>query len=177
MGADRIELRAGPAPASRTACGIRGCVDRRQIGPTTANTQILHALYVAAHATAVVLTGYERDLQHRLEVGARRRQPLVERPTALEVESAGGMIARFDAVEQLAAGPWRRGGSTQPTNRQPVGDSQPCASEPHWLPGSSRPTGRSPVSRTRPIWFGSPVCKALIATTTVVVSEAARGEA
>ena len=75
-----------------------------QIGPTTANTQILHALYVAAHATAVALTGYQRDLQHRLEVGARRRQPFVERPTALEVESAGGMIARFDAIEQLAAG-------------------------------------------------------------------------
>jgi hypothetical protein len=37
-------------------------------------------------------------------VGVRRRQPLVERPTALEVESARGMIARFDAIEQLAAG-------------------------------------------------------------------------
>jgi hypothetical protein len=72
--------------------------------PTTANTQILHALYVAAHATAVALGGYERDLQDRLEVGARRRQPLVERPTALEVESARGMIARLDAIEQLAAG-------------------------------------------------------------------------
>jgi hypothetical protein len=75
-----------------------------QIGPTTANTQILHALHVAAHATAVALTGYQRDLQHRLEVGARRRQPFVERPTVLEVESARGMIARFDGIEQLAAG-------------------------------------------------------------------------
>jgi hypothetical protein len=61
-------------------------------------------LYAAAHATAVALTGYERDLQHRLEIGARRRQALVERPKALEVESAGGMIARFEAIEQLAAG-------------------------------------------------------------------------
>jgi predicted metalloprotease len=52
----------------------------------------------------VALTGYERDLQHRLEIGARRRQALVERPKALEVESAGGMIARFEAIEQLAAG-------------------------------------------------------------------------
>jgi hypothetical protein len=60
-----------------------------QIDPTTANSQILHALYVAAHATAVALTGYQRDLQDRLEVASRRRQPLVERPTALEVESAG----------------------------------------------------------------------------------------
>jgi hypothetical protein len=63
-----------------------------QIGPASANTQILHALYVAAHATTVALSGYERDLQHRLEFGARRRQPLVERPTLLEVESARGMM-------------------------------------------------------------------------------------
>jgi hypothetical protein len=38
---------------------------------------MLHALYVAAHATTVALGGYERDLQDRLEVGAQRRQPLV----------------------------------------------------------------------------------------------------
>jgi hypothetical protein len=65
---------------------------------------MLHALYVAAHATSVALTGYQRDLQHRLDVGARRRQPFLERPTALEVDSVGAMIARFDAIEQLAAG-------------------------------------------------------------------------
>jgi hypothetical protein len=52
-----------------------------QVGPTSANTQILHALYVAAHATAVALTGYQRDLQRRLDLGARRRQPFVERPS------------------------------------------------------------------------------------------------
>jgi hypothetical protein len=75
-----------------------------RIGLTTAKTQMLHALYVPAHATAVALTGYQRDLQHRLEVGARRRQPLGERPKVLEVDSVGGMIARFDAIEQLAAG-------------------------------------------------------------------------
>jgi len=75
-----------------------------QASTTTANTRVLHAVYVAAHATTVALGGYERDLQDRLEVGARRRQPLVARPTALEVESARGMIARFDAIEQLATG-------------------------------------------------------------------------
>jgi len=63
-----------------------------QIGLATAKTQMLHALYVAAHATSVALTGYQRDLQHRVDVGARRRQPFVERPTALEVDSAGAMI-------------------------------------------------------------------------------------
>ena len=64
-------------PAESEAVWTQG-----QTGPTTANTQILHALYVAAHATTVALTGYERDLQHRLEVGARRRQPFAERPPA-----------------------------------------------------------------------------------------------
>ena len=75
-----------------------------QIGLTTAKTQLLHALYVPAHATAVALTRYQRDLQYRLGVGARRRQPLGERPKVLEVDSAGGMIARFDAIELLATG-------------------------------------------------------------------------
>ena len=70
-----------------------------QIRLATAKTQMLHALYVAAHATSVALTGYQRDLQHRLDVGARRRRPFVERPTALEVECARAMIARFDAIE------------------------------------------------------------------------------
>src|SRR5215203_1596425 len=48
-----------------------------QIDPTPASAQMLRALYVAAHATTVALTWYQRDLQRRLEVGARR-QPLVE---------------------------------------------------------------------------------------------------
>jgi len=60
-------------------------------------------LYVAAHGTTVALSGYVADLQSRLEVGARRRQPLAERPTALEITEAQGMIARFDGFEQLAA--------------------------------------------------------------------------
>ena len=40
--------------------------------------------------------------------------PSSERPTVLEVESARGMIARFDAIEQLAAGSMaaRRGSRT-----------------------------------------------------------------
>jgi hypothetical protein len=42
-------------------------------------------------------------LQHRLEVGTRRRQPMAERPTILEVTEAQGMIARFGGFEQLAA--------------------------------------------------------------------------
>jgi hypothetical protein len=44
----------------------------------------------AVTATAVALTGYERDLQHRLQVGARRGQPFVEQSTVLEVESVEG---------------------------------------------------------------------------------------
>jgi hypothetical protein len=130
-----------------------------QVGLTAANTQVLHALYVAARATAVALTGYERDLQRRLEVSARRRQPLLERPIALEVESAKGMMARFDAIEQLAAsslGARRINAAGQPATGQ---YRQPPASPLRWPPGRSKHTGHSPTTRTRPIWSGSPECR------------------
>ena len=119
-----------------------------QFGPGYAS----HALYVAAHATTVALSQYQRDVQHHLEVGARRRQPFVERPIALEVDSAAGMIARFDAIEQLATGSLaaRR---INPADEPATGrHGQPCASQPHWPPGRSRPTGHSPTSRNRPIY-------------------------
>jgi hypothetical protein len=149
-----------------------------QIGLTTVKTEVLHALYVAAHATAVALTGYQRDLQHRLDVGARRRQPLVERPTALEVESAGGMIARFDAIEQLAAG-------SLAARRLNVAD-QPATG---WRPAAMRLAAalaaweiqahRTLASQPDPADLVRVArVQAIIATTTVVVSEAAarRGE-
>ena len=65
--------------------------------------QVMHTLYVAAHGTAVALGGYVTGLQHRLEVGSRRRQPMAERPTILEITEAQGMNARFGGFEQLAA--------------------------------------------------------------------------
>jgi hypothetical protein len=64
--------------------------------------QVMHSLYVAAHGTAVALGAHVADLQHRLAAGERRRQPLAERPTALEITAAQDMIARFDGFEQLA---------------------------------------------------------------------------
>jgi hypothetical protein len=64
--------------------------------------QVMHTLYVAAHGTAIALGGHVTDLQHRLAAGTRRRQPLAERPTALEITAAQDMIARFDGFEQLA---------------------------------------------------------------------------
>jgi hypothetical protein len=149
-----------------------------QIGLTAAKTQVLHALYVAAHATGVALTGYERDLQDGLEVGARRRQPLVERPTALEVYSAGGMIARFDAIEQLAAGfmaAQRIDATDQPaTGRRPAA-IRLAAALAAWEIQAYRTLANDPdaadlvrVARVQ----------ALIPTTTVVVGGAAaqRGE-
>jgi hypothetical protein len=66
-------------------------------------SQLMRTLYVAAHGTAVALGAYVTDLQDRSQIGTRRRQPLAERPTALEITSARGMIARFDGFEQLAA--------------------------------------------------------------------------
>ena len=68
-----------------------------------AQGQVMHTLYVAAHGTAVALGAYVTDLQHRLEVATRRRQPMAERPTALEITAAQGVIARFAGFEQLAA--------------------------------------------------------------------------
>jgi hypothetical protein len=63
--------------------------------------QVMHTMCVAAHGTAG-LGAQVTDLQHRLAAGTRRRQPLAERPTALEITAAQGMIARFDGFEQLA---------------------------------------------------------------------------
>jgi hypothetical protein len=83
--------------------------DGRPSGPATAahtpdiHGQVMHTLYVAVHGTAVALGGYVRELQHPLEVGTRRRQPMAERPTTLEITEAQGMIARFSGFEQLAA--------------------------------------------------------------------------
>ena len=65
--------------------------------------QVMHTLYVAAHGTVVALGAYAADLQGQAETAQRRRQPVAERPTALEVTAAQGMIARFDGFEHLAA--------------------------------------------------------------------------
>jgi hypothetical protein len=92
----------------------RHLIERHGRSSQTANTdrhahspdicgQVMHTLYVAAHGTAVALGAYVGELQHRLEVGSRRRQPMAERPTTLELTEAQGMIARFGGFEQLAA--------------------------------------------------------------------------
>jgi len=129
------------------------------------------------HATAVAVTGYERDLQHRLDVGARRRQHLVERPTALEVESARGMIARFDAIEQLAAGSLaarRIDAAKEPATGRGRPATRLEAAVAVWEIQAHRTLANSPdpadlvrVARVQ----------ALIATTTVVVGGLPRGVA
>jgi hypothetical protein len=63
----------------------------------------MHTLYVAAHGTVVALGGYVTDLQRRLGIATRRRHPIAERPTALEITAARDIIARFAGFEQLAA--------------------------------------------------------------------------
>jgi hypothetical protein len=146
-----------------------------QTGPTAANTQVLDALYVAAHATALALTECERDLQRRLEVSARRRQPLPERPTALEVESAKGMTARFDAIEQLAAGSLRArriNAAGEPATGRHRSATRLSTALAAWeiqahrtLAGHPDPADLVRVARVQ----------TLIATTTGVVSQAAAG--
>jgi hypothetical protein len=71
--------------------------------PQIFHGQVMHTLYVAAHGTAVALGAYVAELQHGLEVASRRRQPMAERPTTLEITEAQGMIARLGGFEQLAA--------------------------------------------------------------------------
>ena len=85
---DRTSPASAPGNAARDIQDLHG--------------QVMHTLYVAAHGTAVALGAHVTDLQHRLAAGERRRQRLAERPTALEITAAQGMIARFDGFEQLA---------------------------------------------------------------------------
>ena len=96
------------------------------------------------------------DLQDRLEAAERRRQPLAERPTALEITAAQGMIARFDGFEQLAgaylfgAAPTSANLTSDERRHRPHGSRQP------WLPGRFRRTAPWPTIRIRPIWSGWP---------------------
>jgi hypothetical protein len=73
-------------------------------GPATVDVhgQVMHT-YVATHGTAIALAAYVTELQHRLEIGTRRRQPMAERPTTLEITATQDMIPRFGGFEQLAA--------------------------------------------------------------------------
>jgi hypothetical protein len=84
--------------------------------------QVMHTLYVAAHGTVVALGAYAADLQGQAETAKRRRQPLAERPTALEITAAQGMIARFDGFEHLAAAAYL---AEPPSSTNPVQAATP----------------------------------------------------
>jgi hypothetical protein len=64
----------------------------------------MHALYVGAHGTRVVLAEHVKDAHHRLQIDARRRRPISERPSTREIAAAQVLINRLDVFEQLAAG-------------------------------------------------------------------------
>jgi hypothetical protein len=78
--------------------------------------QVMQTLYVAAHGTVVALRAYVADLQGQVETAKRRRQPIAERPTTLEITAAQGMIARFDGFEHLAAAAYLAGATPSSTN-------------------------------------------------------------
>jgi hypothetical protein len=135
--------------------------------------QVIHTLYVAAHGTAVALRAYVTDLQDRLEVGVRRRQPMAERPTVLEMDAVQGMIARFGVFEQLAAGSVA-GQQPSSTNPRQVRSAAPATRLETALAGwevqvhrtlATGPDAADVVRVAR--------VQALIATTTGIVSEAA----
>ena len=85
--------------------------------------QIMHTLYVAAHGTVVALGAYAAELQEQAETAQRRRQPIAERPTALEISAAQGMIARFDGFEHLAAAAYLA--AEPPSSTNPVQAATP----------------------------------------------------
>ena len=148
-------------------------------GPQMARTQLMHAVYVTAHATATALAGYQHDLEHTLRLAPIRRQPHADRPNALEIEAAAGMRARFDVIEQLATG---HVASHQEPAQQPLptDPGRPATSRLEaalavWDVQAHRTLARRPdpadlvrVARVQ----------ALIATTTGIITQAAarRGE-
>ena len=69
-----------------------------------ARSRVMHGLYVGAHGTRVALTEHVKDMQHRLQIDARRRRPMSERPTTGEIVAAQVMINRLGVFEQLAVG-------------------------------------------------------------------------
>ena len=89
--------------------------------------QVMHTLYVAAHGTVVALGAYAADLQGQVETAERRRQPIAERPTALEISAAQRMIARFDGFEHLAAGCVLGRRATQLDEPRAIGDANQTA--------------------------------------------------
>jgi len=103
--------------------------------------QVMHTLYVAAHGTAVALGAYVGELQHRLEVGTRRRQPMAERPTILEITEAQGMIARFGGFEPARGGLYVRAATPLrgPWQAESGGTGHAAGNSPGRLGGSGAP--------------------------------------
>jgi hypothetical protein len=135
--------------------------------------QVMHTLYVAAHGTAVALGGHVTDLQHRLAVGARRRQPLAERPTALEITAAQGMIARFDGFEQLA-GAYLFGLPAASANPDQVREAAPATRLETALAAWEVQAHRNLVNKPDPADLVRVArVQALITSTTSVLTEAA----
>lgn len=69
----------------------------------TVRGRVIHAVYLAAHGTAVAVTGYVNDLRERLETATRRNTRLSERPSLKSVPAAQSFLSRLDVFEQLAA--------------------------------------------------------------------------
>lgn len=110
----------GPGPVDERLCEMAHNLNRaavlverngRHVQPTTpqtradiaaAQSRVVHAVYVAAHATAVAVTAYVHDLRERLDTATRRHTPLAERPNLKSVPAATAYLDRLDVFEQLA---------------------------------------------------------------------------
>jgi hypothetical protein len=83
---------------------VQPLTDKSRADIAAARSRVMHALYVGAHGTTVTLTEHVKDMQHRLQIDARRRRPMSERPTTGEIKAAQVMINRLGVFEQLATG-------------------------------------------------------------------------
>ena len=140
---------------SRPDHGPGDLADQLGGGGQLARTQLIHAVYVTAHATATALAGYQHDLEHTLRLAPIRRQPHADRPNALEIEAAAGMRARFDVIEQLATG---HVAPHQEPARQPYLPTRAGPPPPDWKQpspsGTCKRTAPSPGDQTPPTWCG-----------------------
>ena len=102
MDADTAEWLAGVVRLLRRAAELVWVAADADADTPNARGQVMHTL-CGRTRDAVALGAYVVDLQHRLKVATCRRKPMADRPTALEITAAQGVIARVAGFEQLAA--------------------------------------------------------------------------
>ena len=143
---------------SRPDHGSGDLADQLGGGGQLARTQLIHAVYVTAHAVATALAGYQHDLEHTLRLAPMRREPHAERPNALEIEAAAGMRVTLRRHRAARHRPCRPAPGTCPsaiTCRPGPARHHPTGSGPRCLGRAGAPHPRQATRPCRPS-AGSP---------------------